>query len=133
MGTNRFVKPQVVRLPLSAGDYIDVKRRLNTGEQQELFAVMAPLVTPGEKVQLNSRMALTAKVMAYLLAWSFTDDGQPVPVTLGAVNGLDPDTFREIRDAIETHEDVVDQEIADQKKVPSSGNGSLAISTSVAP
>lgn len=114
---DRFVKPQVTRLPLSGGDWIDVKRRLNTGEQHDLFArMLPPLVTPGEKMQLQSKEVLLAKVSAYLLDWSLTDQGRPVPVTDGAIKNLDPDTFGEIRDAIDAHETAMTTEIELAKK-----------------
>lgn len=137
---SRFVKPQIDRLPLSHGDYIDVRHRLNTGEQQDMFAVMAPHMTAGEKVQLQSREVQTAKVLAYLLGWSLTDDGKPVPMSpempeaarLSTLRALDPDTFREIREAIEAHEDAIDKEVAEAKKIQGSERASSAPSLSVA-
>lgn len=114
---DRFVKPQIVRLPLSGGDWIEVKRRLNTGEEHDLFArMLPPLVTPGEKMQLQSKEVLLAKVSSYLLGWSLTDNGQPVSITDGALRNLDPDTFGEIRDAIDAHETAVTTEIELAKK-----------------
>ena len=106
-----------VAAAVELGDYIDVKRRLNTGERQEMLAKMTPYVTPGELVRMESRQVLTAKVVAYLLGWSLADDdGTPVPYSpnlseahrLATINSLDPDTFREIKDAIDAHEDAED-------------------------
>lgn len=140
MGTNRFVKPQIVRLPLSAGDFIDVKKRLNTGEQQDLHACMVATMTAGEKVLLNSKSVMTAKVLAYLLTWSLTDEGQPVPMSpemddqarLSTLRNLDPDTFREIREAIESHEAAIEKETTDAKNVQAGESTSPALSTSAA-
>jgi len=118
-----IVKPKIVRLSLSDGHYIDVRRRLNTGEQQDMFAAMAPYLVAGEKPQLKSQAVMTAKVLAYLLGWSLTDDGAPIPmspdlpdgVRMATVRSIDPDVFREIREAIDTHEAAVELEIEQTK------------------
>jgi len=136
-----IVKPKTVRLSLSEGRYLDVKRRLNAGEQQDLFAAMSPFLTAGEKPQLKSQSVMTAKVLAYLLGWSLTDDGVPIPMSpdlpetarLATLRSLDPDVFREIREAIDTHETAIDKEMEARKndrggesnssKMPSSPDG----------
>lgn len=106
-----------VRAAEALGDYIDVKRRLTTGEEQALMKKMAPHVTPGEKPQLDSEQVLTAKVAAYLLGWSFTDlNGSPAPVSDDAIAQLDPDTFREVRLAIDAHEAMVQAEVEAARK-----------------
>jgi len=106
-------------------EFIDVKRRLNTGEQQDMFAVMAPFMTPNQPLQLQSRQVMTGKVVAYLIGWSLTDDGKPVKVSASAINNLDPETFREIREAIEFHEESVEKELA----VVKNGQGGASVST----
>jgi len=111
-------------LPLSEGDHIDVKQRLNHGEREDMFARMAP-----HAIQLDRREVRTAKVVAYLLGWSLTDgdapgQGHPVPmspdlpepVRIDTIRSLDPDTFVEIHDAIEAHEAAVTAARADAKK-----------------
>jgi hypothetical protein len=131
------VKPKRVRLPLSQGQFIDVKRRLNTGEQQDMFAAMAPVHTPGEKLTANSKAVMTAKVLAYLVGWSLTDDGDPLPMTpemsdaerLAVIRSLDPDTFAEIRDAIDAHEQSVDAEVLARKN----GQGTVSASSQISP
>jgi hypothetical protein len=136
---SRFVKPKTVRLPLSQGDFIDVKYRLNAGEQQALFAKMSPHVVPGEKMRLDSQHVISAKIVMYLVGWSFTDDGRPVPMTpdlpedvrLATINNLDTETFAELRKAIDAHEDAVDAEIAAAKNGQDGASGSSAISPSV--
>ena len=128
---DRFVTPQTTRLEISLGDWIEVKRRLNTGEQQDLFAQMMPSITPGQPYALQSRHVLTAKVLAYLVDWSLTRQSKAVPVSVDAVNNLDPDTFKEIREAIDAHETAVEAEI-DAAKKNHTGESTLKLaSTSV--
>ena len=67
MGRCRVVEGERVRVPLSEGDYIDVKRDLNAGEYWDL------LVALGERQKF-------AKILAYLLGWSLTGrDDHPIP------------------------------------------------------
>jgi hypothetical protein len=124
MARSRFVSPEVVRLTLSDHDWIDIKKRLNTGEQRAVFAKMARDITPGEKIALDPLFVGAAKIAAYLLAWSFVDDdGRPVALEPSAIDNLDPDTYREIREAIEAHEEKVDKEIEARKNDQSSTSG----------
>jgi hypothetical protein len=65
-----FVRPEPIRLSLSGGHYIDIKKRLNHGEREDMYARIAPYVVPGEPVQMNRREVRTAYVLTYLLGWS---------------------------------------------------------------
>lgn len=133
-----IVKPKTVRLSLSDGQFLDVKRRLNAGEQQDLFAAMAPYLVAGEKPQLKSQSVMTAKILAYLLGWSLTDDGAPIPMNpdlpetarLATLRSLDPDVFREIREVIDAHEAAIDKEIDEAKKMKGSTSASSKTSPS---
>jgi hypothetical protein len=135
----RFIKPQVTRLNLTDDDFIDVKARLNTGEYHELFARLSPHVTPGEVTRFDTRVAGTAKVLSYLVGWRFKDDAGPVAYSLdmsesarqATLNNLDPDAFREIREAIEKHEETTEAEIAAKKNGRISEKESPVISPSV--
>ena len=134
----RFVKPEAIRLPLSNGDWIDVKKRLNTGETRRLFARMARDIRPGEKYSFNPEQIGLAKVLEYLLAWSFTDDARPVPYSLemsveqreGLIGNLDPDDFVEIREAIEAHEERISEAREKEKKERDGEHASKATSPS---
>lgn len=102
-----FVKPEPVRLPLSGGAYVDITKRLTHGQTEDMFARMAP-----DAKTLIRREVRTAKILAYLIGWSLTIDGTPVPMSPGlpeqqrldTIRSLDPDRAVEIYDAIEAHE-----------------------------
>lgn len=135
---NRFVGTQTVRLPLTDGEYILVKERLSAGEEQDMFAEMVLDMTAGEKVHLDPKLVQTAKVLAYLVGWSLTDDGQPVPMAptmsiadrRSTLRSVDGETFREIRVAIDAHEAAVEQARADRKNGPGSESESSKTSPS---
>jgi hypothetical protein len=115
---SRFVKPEIVRIPLSGGDWIEIKRRLTAGETKRVQARMLKNSYAGEKMEIDFEMAEVSQVIEYLADWSFVDEaGQPVKIRdtapeymAGAVRSLDPDTFREIVEAIAAHEKTLEEE-----------------------
>lgn len=104
----RFVQPKIVRLPLTDGQWIDVKRELSYGEQTDMFASMRKQFGAGTVPVLDATQIGRARMGAYLLAWSLVDaEGTPVPVSPAAINNLDVETAREITDALETHDEAI--------------------------
>lgn len=138
---SRFVKPLVTRLPISGGDSIDVKQRLNAGESHQMYAAMLPTFVRGEKPQMDTRAAITAKVLAYLVGWSLMDDGRVVPYSpemsepdrLSTLNGLDSETFKEITEAIDAHEEEQERARYERKNAQAGESGSSPISASPDP
>ncbi len=117
---SRFVRPETVLLKLAPQpgqtepDWLLVKKRLNEGERRAMFSRM--YLHAGDRGPVVDPQAVgMATVLAYLVDWSFTDpEGkrvviaeQPENVLEAALNALDPDSFAEIRQAIEAHEDRV--------------------------
>lgn len=130
MARNRFVKPQTVRLELSDGDWIEVKKELNAGEYRRVFGRLVKDMRAGERAQLDPEQVGLTKVVEYLVAWSLEDNGKPVEVTEGAINSLDAQTFGEIVKAIDAHEAAVDAEIEARKNDTDGGKVSSPISPS---
>ena len=131
---NRFVKPAVVRLEISDGDWIDVKRELNVKERKRVQSAgmthMQSENPDSEEAKVEVRVnwidMIFAKVREYLVDWSFTEpklddkgnevlvDGVPelVPVEFSeaALSNLDDETFEEIKEALEKHEERLEKE-----------------------
>lgn len=136
MTLDDFVVPHTERLPLSGGQYVDIRKRLNHGETEDMLdRMMTPLGT------LNRRWVRTGKILAYLLGWSLTRDGEPrepIPFSLAmseqdridTIRSLDPDRAVEIYKAIEAHEEATDQKRAAQKKILNGGRKDEATSPS---
>jgi len=122
---SRFVTPAEVRLPISDGDYLIVKNRLNAGETLAMYAAMR-----GEDAQVDPIKFGTAIIQAYLLDWSITDDAghvvsirnQPLDVVAGALTNLEYPDFQEILAAIRAHETAI--ETARQEKKRTTGDDS---------
>ncbi len=107
----RFVQPDVVRLTLSDGDYIDVKKELNAGEQRRVFSRLVKTMHFSEKPEVDPEQVGLSKVVEYLVGWSFADvSGKPVPVSEAALGNLDGETYGEIVKAIDAHDDAVTAE-----------------------
>jgi len=130
---SRFVRPETVTLPISDGDTIMIRRRLTNGERRAMFARMYKAgVTP---LQVDTLATGLAVVVAYLLDWTLTDDdGARVPIRgltgdelAVVVDGLDWDSFVEIKTAIETHVAAVDADLDLEKKILIGATGSSAI------
>src|SRR4029434_6628201 len=68
---SRFVRPEPVVIPISDGDTITVRRRLNAGEQHEMQASMYRL-DPDGRLQVDPRQVPMALVAAFLLDWSLS-------------------------------------------------------------
>ena len=115
-----FVLPKVVRITLQCEDgaYIDVKQRLNAGQQRRLFGRMVKEMEAGEKIKIAPEQVGISKMLEYLVGWSFESGGVPIPITAEAVDNLDPDVYDEIRKAIDTHEESVTKARAEEKKAP---------------
>lgn len=108
--TDRFVAAgelNVKRLSLTEGDWIEVRRRLNSGEDKALDNVgqMGPAVVDGRVVfPIDWVRYEHERAMIWLLDWSFRDaNDKPVPLSLSAIKALDPLDFEEVNDAIIKH------------------------------
>jgi hypothetical protein len=126
MSRSRIVVPSVVRLPLSDGDTLDVKKELNAGEYFDYLTAMA------------ERQPF-AKILAYAIGWSFVAlDGTLLPYSVDLpeterrdlVRSLDTDTMHELLAVIDRHEAALDAARLAKKKAPSGGPESSAPSTS---
>jgi len=131
-----FIEPESTRLQLGDGEWIDVKDRLTHGEREEMMAVISPFSNPGERIQMQRKEIRTALVNTYLLGWSLTRGGKPVPmspdlpynVRVATIRSLSADAFDVIHAAINTHADTMRQ--ADAKNTQGGEAESSATSPS---
>jgi hypothetical protein len=116
MSRCRVVAPEIVRLLLSDGDYLDVQKELNAGQYLELLTALV------------DRKPF-AKAIAYLVSWSLVGlNGQPLPYDLdmpeadrrSTIGALDKGTVREITAALDKHEAAEEAALTAKKKTPSS-------------
>lgn len=115
MGRNRFIKSGSKRIDLTDGDWIEIKRDLNSGETKAVEAAgeTPPVIVigPDGKEKVVERVDWTRyefdRALVYLTRWSFIDgegeDAQPMEISLDSLRALDPESFSEISAAILTH------------------------------
>src|SRR5262245_47567749 len=104
---SRFVTPALTTIPISQGDTITVRARLTAGERRAMYSRMYyPETTKVDPMRVH-----LAVLTAYLVDWSLTDDegrrvpieGLPVAELETVINALDPESFTEIAEALDTH------------------------------
>jgi hypothetical protein len=132
------VSPEAVRVALSDGDWIDVRKRLNHGEHTEMLERLY-VVTPEGAARRDPLKWANVIVTTYLLDWSLAAPAkghlairdQPRSALQDALNLLDPDDFAEIREAIETHASAVAADRAEKKRTSSGAPASPRTSPSL--
>lgn len=108
MGRNRFVNGDVNRIELSDGDWIEVKKDLNTGDQKKLEAagngIPVRLADGTVHTPIDWAIYEIDRAVIFLTAWSFQDftkdPPQPVALTRAAIVAMDPPDFEEMNKAI---------------------------------
>ena len=114
MARCRIVSPDTVRLPLSDGDFLTVKKELNAGEYVDLLTA-------------QSAGQYFAKQLAYLVSWTLCGHGDaPIPYHVShsmeerrdTLRSLDTATITEIVQAINAHEAAHEAALAEKKRIP---------------
>jgi hypothetical protein len=120
--SSRIRRPETLRLALTRGDWIVVKKHLTAGETRRVFRRMIRKGATGDEI--DSLQVGLSKMVVYLVDWSITDaDDQPViirgqseDVVADVLEMLDVDSFAEILNAVEAHERAMEAEREDEKK-----------------
>jgi hypothetical protein len=133
-------RPDSVRVPISDGDWLELKKHLTAGESRRVFSRLVKHTAMGEPWQVDPLQVDRSLAMEYLVDWSVTDaDGKPVvirdtsPDRVGsALDDLDLDSFNEITAAVNAHDKAMADERAAEKNAKDGGNVSSATSPSAA-
>lgn len=120
----RGVRAETVRLPLSEGDWIEVKKRLTVGEERDLLSLAIRGYRPDGSIDIDAHRLAFLKGAIYIRAWSLIGpDGAivwPVNVSIDKkveiLRSLDSDTLVEIEAAIDAHRAAVETD-------PNGGSG----------
>src|SRR6186713_1252099 len=113
MGRSRIASSDIMRLSLSGGDFLTVKKELNAGEGLDLEAEPVPRTL--------------AVILAYLVGWSFVGaDQQPIPYSpmqsvderRATLRNLDTATMDEIVEALAPHLRANRRAVEEKKTTP---------------
>jgi hypothetical protein len=132
--SSRMRKKETVRLSLSCGDWVDVKKHITAGDQRRMFRRMIHQGARGDEI--DPVMVGPAKLAVYVLDWSITDaEDRPIRIRemteearISAFDELPPEDFAEILQAVEAHDSAMDALRAEEKKIRADDPKSSAIS-----
>lgn len=133
--SSRIRRPETVRLEISRGDWLIVKKHLTAGETRRVYRNMVRRGVDG-KDEVDPVKVGSSRMSIYLVDWSITDaDDQPVVIRgqsddmiASVLDMLDMDSFAEIRDAIDQHDTAMAIEREEEKKRRDGESKSLATS-----
>lgn len=107
MGRNRFQPPDVERIPLSDGDWIEIKKDLNNGDSKkhEAAGLKPPAVVDGKIISpVNWETYDIERAAIFLVDWSFRDKyDKPTRPSIDTIKALRPEDFAEVNTAIFRH------------------------------
>lgn len=135
----RGVRYDVVRLDLTDGDWIDVKKTLTVGEERDIASLAVRGYGRDGKVDIDAGKLSFLTAAHYLVNWSLLNlQGQAIvwPANLSIdkkiniLRTLDGPTMREIEAVLDTHRQALTEE---REKNEGSGTGPAPSSASVAP
>jgi len=106
-----IVKPDVQRLALAEGDWIEVKKFLAVGEKKRLEGAGVSAVRTAnadtrtkQSFELDYERLTLARIEAYVVKWSFTDlEGNTLKVNPENISALTPEIATEIDEALDKH------------------------------
>lgn len=131
----RFQKTDTTQLPLSDGDWVEVRVRLSGAERRKMSArAFSSMRATSSNPEIGVDFAALglSRIKAYLVDWSFDDAaGKRVPCTEAAIDALDEETLVEIDEALDKHCEKVEAESKALSGVAASSPGSPAAGTSV--
>lgn len=136
----RVRQPETRRLDLPGGDWLLVKKHLNTGEERSALSRHVKPTRPGETPVLDFENTGLTVATEYLLDWNIVGlDGNPLVIRdrpyefrLAALRQLDPEDSALIVRTIEAHAEAMKVERDAEKNSRAGETASSATSVSVA-
>ncbi len=115
MGKSRFVKAETVRLDLTEGDWIEIKRQLRNYDRDRLRGAMIATISQDaegdQEWTPDFARGNEMKALAWVVDWSLCDDkGKQVDFGRDAWRNLDPNTADEISEALDEYTKRLDTE-----------------------
>jgi hypothetical protein len=139
---SRYRRQEEMRIDLTEGDWLLVRKHLTAGEEREAHArvIKAGSFRQGEKPELDLEQLGIAQAVSYLIDWSITDAddkpirirNQPYAFVSAALKNQTPESLREILEAIQAHDAAMTDEREHQKKLSAGSSAPDPTSTSAA-
>lgn len=108
MAKKRFASLDTVKLELSDGDWIEIKRDLTYGDYLDLQDASTQR-DADDKVQLRMGEFWINRILVWAVDWSFEDEHGKVALNRDAIRALNAEAASEINKALQ---DYIDQQEA---------------------
>jgi hypothetical protein len=138
---SRYRRQEELRIDISEGDWLLVRKHLTAGEERDAQArvIKTGSFKQGEKPELDLEHLGISQAVSYLIDWSITDaDDKPIRIrdqsyafVAAALRNQTPESLREILDAIQAHDGAMSAEREIQKKDRAGETAPSLTSTSV--
>lgn len=123
MSRNRFVDADTVKLDLTDGDWIEIKKELGVAERKRLEG--SPMSGAHQQATADDPNAVEMsiswdkyfiiKLTTYIVDWSLVDkEGKRVKVSRAAIENLKDGDAEEMMTAINAHEEAMEEERKNQ-------------------
>jgi hypothetical protein len=97
VGRVRFVQPETVRLDISDGEWIEIKKQLTWAEQQDFTNAGVDTKVSGPEISVKWGDVALQRLLIWLVDWSLLDaNGKNVPISRDSISALDTETGEEI-------------------------------------
>lgn len=78
---NPFVSSEFSRITFPDGEWVDIKKELTQAEQDNIVSQMVKTAQSGDKTAIEVNAGKLPLMVAYVVAWSFKENGVAVLVT----------------------------------------------------
>lgn len=115
-----LVRPDTVRVSLSEGDWLEVKKELTSGEYRQVFVQQYKDTHAGERPVLNLDAVQVSRILGWVVDWSFVDfKGEKLPVSRDTIDKMHHDVFSEVDAAVDAHHSAWEKALEERKNAKS--------------
>lgn len=127
MAREAFIQPDIIRMDLPGGGWVELKNKLSNGESKHLNAKAFSVAVDTNAVNgfvpvIDIGAFGMAKILAWVVDWDLTQNGKVMPINRDSVFNLDPEVATEIEGVIDAHVEALGRE-----KNALDGNASVAV------
>jgi hypothetical protein len=111
-----IVRPETVKVTLADGEWLELAKELTAGENRDMLAAQFKDAPNAAGVAIDWTRVGMNRVLAYVKDWSFVDfKGEPLPVTEEWLKKFDQQTFADVLEKVNAHNEASEKAIEARK------------------